>query len=185
MKKEISLPKGVTAKMYQDGDKIVIEYEESPRFKRGDFIALHYSHKSTISLLCLDDMDKYGDYRSIFGISEIGYFSTTNTYFKDNVSSVRLMTESEKQEVIDRLREAGKDWDAEKMEIVDFIWRPKMGDAVYFASPIHEDGFFNDVYWDTVRDKRCLKNGTIRRTKEEAISCTNKMLAAIEPIINQ
>lgn len=61
---------------------------------------------------------------------------------------IRPLTEAEKQIVIDRLHKHGKDWDAEKMEIVDYRWRAKMdgkywyvdsfGDVVYSIEENHE-----------------------------------------------
>ena len=171
---EIKIPKGCKATMYQDEDKIVIEYEE--QFKRGDFIALHYPYKSTISLLCLDDMDGYGNYRSIFGISESGLFATKNTFFIENVLRVRLMTESEKQKVIDRLRETGKDWDSERMEIVDWVWRPKYGDPYYTPDVYEEDLYSQGTYYGDDDDLLVFNRGLGCKTEEEAIKRAKQML---------
>ena len=171
---EIKIPKGCKATMRQDGNMIVIEYEE--QFKRGDFIALHYSHKSTISLLCLDDIDGDGNYRSIFGISGSGLFSTKNTYFIGNVLRVRLMTESEKQKVIDRLREAGKDWDSEKMEVVDLVWRPKHGEPYYTPDVYEEDLYSEGTYYGDDEDLLVFNRGLGCKTEEEAIKRAKQML---------
>ena len=40
MKKEFIIPVGTKATMYQDGDKVVIEYEEKFQPKNGDFVKL-------------------------------------------------------------------------------------------------------------------------------------------------
>ena len=53
---------------------------------------------------------------------------------KYHVEKSRLATPSERQKLIDKLHEVGKYWDAEKLEIVDLKYVPKVGDCVKIKS---------------------------------------------------
>ena len=51
----------------------------------------------------------------------IGY---KKNFFKENLSTIRLATEEEKQQLFDALAKEGKAWDAGKKEVVDL--KPKV-----------------------------------------------------------
>ena len=161
MKKEVVIPSGVKATIYQDGDKVVIEYEEkrpSSRWhdrieevfvpKEGDFVALtHTNNISGASLLCFSDIRKSGDYHCYFGLSNAGHFSLENTYFSERITGVRLMTDSEKQRLLDAMRKAGKDWDEVNKKVVDYdLKRSEFIAFAKFAKSYQSSRCVEDAY---------------------------------------
>lgn len=60
------------------------------------------------------------------------FLDSEHLYFDGHTESniLRLMTDLEKQILLNKLHEAGKDWDAEKCEIVAIKYIPEIGDCV-------------------------------------------------------
>lgn len=88
----------------------------------------------------------------------------------------RPMTDLEKQQLLDALHAAGKDWDAEKMEVVELKWKPKKGERYYvpvIAKPLF---YTEETFLDDSDDNRWLALGIVYRTKEEAIARAKQML---------
>lgn len=108
---------------------VVLVKKKEPEFKKGDFL--------TTSLGIILIFEKY---------VPDGYFdSLFNTDIKEDnkgwaVNKARFATEEEKQILIEKLHDAGKDWDAEKCEVVDYVWEPKIHDTVFIPKT------FNGIY---------------------------------------
>lgn len=49
-------------------------------------------------------------------------------------NSIILASESEKQELFDKLAEVGKRWNSETKQLEDIRWKPKDGDMYYFVN---------------------------------------------------
>jgi hypothetical protein len=51
-----------------------------------------------------------------------------------NLLDSNLATEAEKQILLDAMHAKGKDWDAEKCEVVDYVEKIKVGQKLYFIT---------------------------------------------------
>jgi len=168
---EIKIPKGCNATIYQDGDKIVIEYEEALRFKRGDFV--YWSGNNEGVRIILDHCDTFSDSWKCANETNI-----TGENISCSEICLRPATENERQQLLDALHAAGKDWNAEKMEIVDWVWRPKYGDVYYIANVNCEQKYIGSTWNGDTDDVYLNKVGIVFKTKSEAIACTERMLKA-------
>ena len=175
MKKEIEFPKGATIEIRKD--KIIIEYDDVFKPKNGDFCAI----------------DEDDGYRTLFiydgKIPRDGYFSYHACRFRVLTSinpnggvkgTPRPATEEEQGELLEALHSIGKDWDAEKMELVDLKWKPKDGEIVYLASILADEKVYQMKYSGTVYHQRLLERGLLFRTDSEAVACTERMLDAVK-----
>jgi hypothetical protein len=103
-----------------ENNNVVVSYEcEKQEFKKGDFVT--YEIMSTwISI--------YGnDKRYLFTINSLGNVSETDNKMLKSEHDHRLATPDEKQLLISKMRENGKDWDEEKCEVVDYVERITKG----------------------------------------------------------
>lgn len=116
----IPIPPGHTAKI--ENNTVIFE-PKTAKFKEGDFVFA--TGDLGDSLLIYSGVDS----NVIFQL----FIDSGSTYFGGytNLDLVRLMTDSEKQILLEKLHEAGKDWDAEKCEVVDLAWEPKAGDSIW------------------------------------------------------
>ena len=79
---------------------------------------------------------------------------------------IRPATDTEKQLLIDALHTAGKDWDADKKEIVEYRWKPKEGDEYFYVTP---PCGVSSYWWNgKAADESIYRYGNCFRTKEEA-----------------
>ena len=115
----IAIPEGCKAVVK---DNVVIFEPIEQKFKRGDFLSSKHNEFSVI-------FKKY---------KRISFDSFFNNGLLDNEgwdpAAFRLATPEEKAELIQYMRENGKDWDAEKCEVVDYRWRAEKGGAYYVVS---------------------------------------------------
>jgi len=85
-------------------------------------------------------------------------------------------TESEKQTLLDAMHSAGKDWDAVNKKVVDYRWKPKLGESYFVPNPLSFD-FYTILSWDNdISDNTKLGRGLVFKTKEESISRAKQML---------
>ena len=90
--------------------------------------------------------------------------STWSSYY------LRLATEEEKNSLLSKLHEIGKDWDAENKNIIDYKWQPNKGDEYYILNySFFDDEFLPLKMWwnNTEYDKGRMKEGIAYRTKKE------------------
>lgn len=117
---------------------ILIEKIE-PEFKKGDFVT---NRSGSDNIICI--FSAIGDNGGIisFAGSQISrtYISTKEGLGWGFVNEFKLATEEEEQLLISKLHEAGKDWDAEKLEVVDYEWKPNVNEYYYLAG-ITEHGY--------------------------------------------
>ena len=93
-------------------------------------------------------------------------------------------TEEEKQYLLSKLHEIGKDWDAEKKQIVDWKWELKIGDKFY--TPNLDFGFtfvpyecnFEGFSTQKIREE----SGYVFHTEEECKSMCDKLNEAIKNV---
>jgi hypothetical protein len=128
-KKQYAVPKGckITSVDFQSG---VIIYEcatpEAPKFKRGDFVYCKHDRIGNKAILLFDEYIGNDECKTISGIGYRGVFRLSHIY---SLHSPRLATPEEKQLLLDKMHEVGKDWNGEK--IVDWVWKPKVGEPYW------------------------------------------------------
>lgn len=151
---------------------IVLVKKKEPEFKKGDFVAGTDSDGDTlISIYDKKDGDifnllaSYADWLNELRINDICYPLWVN----------RFATEEEKQILIEKLHEAGKDWDAGKCEVVDLVWKPREGDKCFYPL-FNENGFYPciSIFNNTGADNNLLESNYMFSTKELCQDFCNK-----------
>jgi len=133
MKKEILIPSGIKATMYQDGDKVVIEYEEKKwEPKIGDVVICSVQNKTSGE-----------DIIGIYNKSGMPLFFG----FRKNVPIVnccfglalRPTTPDERATFFADLKKEGYKWDSKKMVLkkIEEVFVPKDGDFVHLPENEH------------------------------------------------
>ena len=104
--------------------------QNKPKFKKGDFV---YGEYRKFKQRFVFIFDKSKDTEESHHVSVM--FINGNCCIKSGIIGydfIRFATESEKKQLIEKLHEAGKDWDAEKCEIVDYRWMAEKGELYYY-----------------------------------------------------
>lgn len=106
------------------GDIVRIEYPGVNRYKRNYVISIfpdkEVPEKSVAGFFDIANIDMNGN----IGIKDDAY-----SYY--NYNHVFLASESEKQELFDKLTEVGKRWNPETKQLEDIRWRAKKGGKYY------------------------------------------------------
>lgn len=177
-KQTFQIPIGCkTVSIEQIGDTIVTTFEKEQVFKKGDFLVFDETNLCFIFNNIIENKTNYfyGFYLDTKRVKD-GCFERWVLSNK----TLRLATDEEKQLLLDKMHENGYDWDAEKMEVVKYRWKPKEGDVYYFPQVLSQDLYSSYTWHDDIFDKSKFKNGVVRKTKEEAIECAPKMLEAVK-----
>lgn len=121
----------------------------------------------------------YCDEKTEFDDEFFTYVSVSNTdgLCRDDDTRLtkyfRLATKTEINEFHKMLHEYGKDWDAEKKDLVDWPWKPKVGERYYY---IFQTGDVFSAIWSegcTLLDGMLL-SGNCFKTKAEAEAMAKK-----------
>lgn len=131
--------------------------------KRGDFVYCEWG-AGAFSIGIYDKTNRNINYFYV----ELIFNAGTPLQFKSNTVEdylKRPATDQEKQLLLDKLHEAGKTWDEEKMEIVDWKWRAEQGEIYFTANKkeVKELVNHNDFI-----DECLFCAGNYFRTKKEA-----------------
>lgn len=147
--RELKLPE----RMWKDGDVLVTDAELYSVF-RGDMSVA--DEGITINAYCgVDDHQIW-----LTGCNK-------------NTGRTRLATPSEVERFHELLHKHGKEWDAEKKQVVDWKWEPKENDSYYY---IDIDGDIIDYIWKgDDYDVDCYNFGNCFRTREEAKVAAEKV----------
>lgn len=146
MKKQTyPIPEGCKAISMEIIDNaIVTTFEpEKVEFKKGDFVK--FINSGNIIILSKDVCDKKSEqgcfhYKSSF----IKIRKDGNLDWTGGTDPIIAVTNEEKQFAIDALAKENKMWDAEKMEIVELKYIPKVGDCVKYENKF-KDVFFGEI----------------------------------------
>lgn len=94
------------------------------------------------------------------------------------IDSPHLASPSEVEHFHELMHKYGKDWDAEKKQVVDWKWEPKEGDDYYY---IDNDGDIWSDTWDEcpIDDDR-YDFGNCFKTKEEAEAAAERVKKALK-----
>ena len=94
-------------------------------------------------------------------------------------SAYRLAAPSEVENFHELLHKHQKDWDAEKKQLVDWKWKPKDGDTVYYFDEIGQ--ILSDSY-DDFSNGALSDFGNVFRTREEAEAMAEKVKKLLKGI---
>lgn len=152
-------------------DKIITVEKEVQKFKDGDFVSL-----SNLGGKCLIIYKRKREFSEAYYHAVIynGYYENRIVSYNDwcFCNDSRIATEEEKQLLLDALHADGKDWDADKREIVDYKWKPKVGDTYYYISYGFEAA---GVHWSgDYGDNLVYNSGNCFKTEEEAQKYADK-----------
>ncbi len=179
-------PDGCNIGSVQIGNgRLIVVYEcetpEAPKFKRGDFLVKEYFGCESFIVL-FDRINENGViyYNAQYNIKN-NTLKIKNDFgigrIDDNIAcSIRIATPEEKQLLLDKMHEQGKDWDGEK--IVDWVWRPKVGEPYWV---VEFDDVLLSVWDDDATDTRWLKNNQVFATKKLA----KKALSDLQTVLKQ
>ena len=164
--------------------KQIVEYVPAYEPKDGDFVYVENSRYKYIFI------KKVGPALTEKYISlNIEYGNLSDECHKccddECIISIRPATEEEKNLLLSKLHENGKDWDPEKKEIVDWKWKPKVGELVYFYDWCSQTcRFINCSIIYDLTDGQVLrdKKGNCYATKEECQEMCEKLNEAIKNV---
>lgn len=143
MKKEIIIPSGIKATMYQDGDKVVIEYEEKKEWSPKVGEVCYWSGIKPCFCIITGKCPSFSDsYRYIY-VGKYGDYRVSMS-----INNLRPTTPDERATFFADLKKDGYKWDSKKMVLkkIEEVFVPKEGDFCAIVTPkgktifIHLDG---------------------------------------------
>jgi hypothetical protein len=145
--KTYAVPEGCKITSVDLKNRIIVyevesEEPETPEFKKGDFVFCEDEGDYCIAILSADYVTNEFDYHARFNKK----LNTANFDGASVWSITRHATPEEKQLLLDKIREVGKDWDEDKMGVVDWAWKPKEGEKFYCVNNIEIDSYNWDNY---------------------------------------
>ena len=156
--------------------KVEIANQNQPKFKKGDLVTSEWgSNISATTIFSHFDGDNWLHF--YYG-GECGTFNGSIGALCERKD--RLASESEKQLLLDKLHEAGKDWDAEKCKIVDYRWVPKQGTIYYVPLPGSAKLFYALANTDHAVDRRLIEKNLAFKTPKEAIKVARGWLDSLK-----
>jgi hypothetical protein len=167
-------------KIEEIAGQIVTSFIPEKTFKNGDFITCHFDGIKTVVILDGEYQGESNDFDSKISVYDkkikIGIGIGCRVRRTDSPS-----TDYEKKQLLDAMKEIGLDWDAEKLEVVPYVWRPKVGD-VYYTPIITGDkpSVVKDVFNGTISDKYRLKTSRAFRTEELCNACLNEIINVLK-----
>lgn len=89
-----------------------------------------------------------------------------------------LATPSEVEHFHELLHKHGKEWDAEKKQVVSWRWKPKINETYWFITG--SNTIMRSVWADTFLDNEYFKFGNCFRTREEAEAAAERVKKALK-----
>ncbi len=132
----------------------------TPEFKIGDFIACEEDGRLAKTIVIASGFD--------YPAAQVVGFVRSNVYFDCKISGYkdfRHATPEERTQLLEAMHAASKDWDFEKQEVVDWEWRPKIGEQ-YFC--VAWDEIIGYTWNGSETDSIHLCSNVIFRTRELA-----------------
>lgn len=159
-------------------DNVITVEKEEQEFKDGDFCTVKTSHRSWIFIYKSNkENNRVYYYALLLSGLKLPLYDSSCVASKDETS---VSTKEEKQMLLDAMHADGKDWDADKKQIVDYKWKPKSGEVYY-----HIDYSFNIqidslVWYDDALDEIHFSNGNCFKTTEEAQKYADKFVEILK-----
>ena len=145
-------------------DKVITVEKAVQEFKDGDFVV---SNDLGVKILMIYKSKKERYCANCHANVCIGLYENYVSYNdRCTCDDARIATEEEKQFLLDALHADGKDWDADKKQIVDYRCKPKIGDNYYYIDCFLD--IVDDIWSDDRMDDLVYSSGNCFKTKEEA-----------------
>ena len=174
MKKTFNIPAGCTVgSIEQDGDKVIIEFEYTP--KRGDVCVMTTCTGQDVIIL-VDDVsgNKTNTFAEFWTRDNYFDIETSTTVFASD--TFRPATEEEKQLLFAKLKEKGKRFNPDKMCIEDDVWMPDYGEKYYYLTGNGMITTEINTSWNL--DKYRFSTGNCFKTREAAEKVDKEALKA-------
>lgn len=129
-----------------------------------------YSYDLRKYVVCSNNSNKWGEQIAYITVSQGGSITTFESFL---TRSYHLATPQEIVQFHELLHKHGKDWDAEKKELVDWRWKPKKGDGYFYIN--HYVEVIVTTWMDDYDDQSHYNAGNCFRTHEEAKVAAEKI----------
>lgn len=157
-------------------DKVITVEKAVQEFKDGDFV---YSINDVCEFVMIYKSKKECSYANYHASIYIGQYENHVLYNDCCVYyDARIATEEEKQALLGALHADGKDWDADKKQIVDYRCKPKVGDSYYYIDCFLD--IVDDIWSDDRMDALVYTSGNSFKTKEEAQKYADKFIEILK-----
>ena len=158
-------------------DKIITVEKEVHEFKNGDFVALNNIGGK---FLIIYNSERWCSSPYYHAVTYNGYCENRVVSYNDwcVYTDARLATEEEKQCLLDALHADGKDWDADKKQIVDYQCKPKIGDNYYYIDCFLD--VVDDLWSDDRMNALIYASVNYFKTKEEAQRYADKFIEILK-----
>lgn len=104
----------------------------------------------------------------------------THSFPRIKINDFRLATPQEIVQFRKLLHKHGKDWDSEKKQLIDWVWRPSINEAYYTLEIDRGDVEIRTrVCFDDDIDKKLIKNCNFFRTIKEAEEAVDRVKKAL------
>ena len=163
----INLPENKVAEnisVKTENGQIVIDYNLKNIFnpKDGDFLVDMLGDVFICKIYSINN-SRYGCYCGDYEDYTICVTISSNWVDKEGC---RYATESEKQAFLERLKEAGYTWNAEKKCLEEYIWKPEKGEEYFFIGI--DLKVYSNPYYNTYIDHSLISIGNCFQTEEQA-----------------
>ena len=163
-------------KIEEIAGQIVTSFIPEKTFKNGDFITCHFDGIKTVVILDGEYQGESNDFDSKISVYDkkikIGIGIGCRVRRTDSPS-----TDYEKKQLLDAMKEIGLDWDAETLEVVPYVWTPKVGE--YYYHPVisgEKPCASKDSYHQDASDMLRLKTNRVFKTKELCEIALNEII---------
>ena len=173
-------------------NKKVIDYEPPYVPQSGDFVTFNYPDglMKVIGIFKSDinaDPSNGGYYDLYAAHFSNGTINTPCSFDSEEFHEICPATEEEKNIILSSLHKIGKDWNAEKKEIVGHRWKPKCDEQYHYPLYLPFSGKFipEPTIWVNLDlDTTLYNRGYVCQTSQECQEMCNKLNDAIKSALN-
>ena len=171
---KFNIPSGCKA-VISDG---VVTIEKELPFKVGDFLYYYAEGWGFGVCIFMDFIKESANGIYYYAATDVSGEIMIEDCFSTDWDVLRLATEEEKNFLLNKLHDDGKDWDAVNKKIVEYRWQPKDGEDYYVINTLFKVLRFT---WQSYSfDFDLLKSGNCFKTKEEAEAKAKEILEILK-----
>ena len=159
-------------------DNVITVEKEGQEFKDGDFYTVQTLYGSYVFIYKSNKENNRVYYYalSLSGL-RLPLYDNSCLASKDETS---VSTEEEKQMLLNAMHADGKDWDADKKQIVDYKWKPNYRELYYNINYSLDIQIDSHVWYGDALDEICFSNGNCFKTTEEAQKYADKFVELLK-----
>lgn len=170
-----------------EGKKLVVEtkdgrtvcyLEDIFKPKDGDFIFVKDNDCDYVFVFIFSHIDSSLEINNVFYHAMM----SDEIYINSRIANLerwniaRMATESERQQLIDKLASEGYEWDANKKDVVKLEWRPILSQTYYIPAITSPKFYAKLDFFDNELDEILINRKLACKTPEEAIAKAKQML---------